>query len=245
MSGGAQNCIRAAAILPGMLHELLRANRDDLIERCRLKVSRRSSPPATETELQYGVPLMLDQLSEALVREEASPTSQEDCVFGYSLLTPGSEEADRTAALHGTELFRLGYTVDQVVHDYGDLCQAITELAKEIDAPITVDEFHTFNRLLDSSIATAVSTYVRHQHSSDAGDAAKVLHDRLGTLAEEQRMLLETALKALDALKLGNVGLMGATGTLLEDSLLKLRERIDRSLPEIRTASGMVTPPVL
>jgi hypothetical protein len=67
------------------------------------------------------------------------------------------------------------------------------------------------------------------------------LHDRLGTLAEEQRMLLDTALKALDALKVGNVGLMGATGTLLEDSLLKLRDLVDRSLPEIRTASGMVT----
>ena len=49
--------------------------------------------------------------------------------------------------------------------------------------------------------------------------------------------------KALDALKVGNIGLMGATGTLLEDSLLKLRTLIDRSLPEIRIASGMVTPP--
>jgi hypothetical protein len=243
MYGGAQKRIRVAVSLPGMLHELLRTNRDQLIERCRLKVSQRFSPPATATELQYGVPLMLDQLSEALVHEEESPTSQEDCVFGYSLRTPGSEEAGRTAGLHGTELFRLGYTVDQVVHDYGDLCQAVTELAREIDAPITVDEFHTFNRLLDSSIASAVSAYVRHQHSSDAGEAAKVLHDRLGTLAEEQRMLLDTALKALDALKVGNVGLMGATGTLLEDSLLKLRDLVDRSLPEIRTASGMVTLP--
>ena len=245
MYGGAQNRIRAAVRLPRMLSEMLRANRDQLIDRCRLKVSQRFSPPATAIELQYGVPLMLDQLSEALVREEASPTSQEDSVFGYSLRTSGSEEGGRTAALHGTELFRLGYTVDQVVHDYGDLCQAVTELAKETDAPITVDEFHTFNRLLDSSIASAVLAYVRQQHSFAAGDAAKVLHDRLGTLAEEQRMLLDTALKALDALKVGNIGLMGATGTLLEDSLLKLRQLIDRSLPEIRTASGMVTPPVL
>src|ERR1700704_6688196 len=111
-----------------MLHELLRTNRDNLIERCRLKVSQRSSPPATATELQYGVPLILDQMFEALVREEASPTPQEDAVFGYSADTPGSAEAVRTAALHGTELFKLGYSVDQVIHDYGDLCQAITEL---------------------------------------------------------------------------------------------------------------------
>jgi hypothetical protein len=226
-----------------MLYELLRTNRQNLIDRCRLKVSQRSSPPATAAELQYGVPLMLDQLFEALVREEASPTPQEDSVFGYARDTPGSIEAGRTAALHGSELFRLGYSVDQVVHDYGDLCQAITELAKEMDAPITVDEFHTFNRLLDNSIASAVSAFVRHQHSSTVGEGARVMHDRLGSLADEQRMLLDTALKALDALKVGNIGLMGATGTVLEDSLLKLRDLIDRSLPEIRTTSGMVSHP--
>jgi hypothetical protein len=226
-----------------MLYELLRTNRGNLIERCRLKVSQRSSPPATAAELQYGVPLMLDQLFEALVLEEESPTPQEDSIFGYSPETLGSAEAGRTAALHGGELFRLGYSVDQVVHDYGDLCQAITELAKEIDAPITVDEFHTFNRLLDQSIANAVSAYLRHQHSFNIGEGARVMHARLGSLADEQRMLLDTALKALDALKVGNIGLMGATGSVLEDSLLKLRELIDRSLPEIRTTSGMVSRP--
>jgi hypothetical protein len=226
-----------------MLYELLRTNRPNLIERCRLKVSQRDSPPATAAELQYGVPLMLDQLCAALVREEALPTPQEDAVFGYSPDTTVSIEAGRTAALHGSELFRLGYSVDQVVHDYGDLCQAITELAKEMDAPITVDEFHTFNRMLDQSIADAVSAYVRHQHSSNVGEGARVMHDRLGSLADEQRMLLDTALKALDALKVGNIGLMGATGTVLEDGLLRLRDLIDRSLPEIRTASGMVSHP--
>ena len=191
------------------------------------------------------MPLILDQLAEALACEEAAPTPQEDAIFGYSLETPGSVEASRAAGLHGTELFRLGYSVEQVVHDYGDLCQAITELAKEMDAPISVDEFHTFNRLLDQSIANAVSAYVRHQDASRANEGAKALHDRLGSLAEEQRMLLDTALRALDALKVGNIGLMGATGTMLEASLLKLRELADRALPEIRSESGMVSAPAL
>lgn len=228
-----------------MLTELLRANRENLIDRCRLKVAQRSSPPATANALQYGVPLMLDQLCEALVREEASPTPPEDATLGYSLETPGSVEADRTATLHGIELFRLGYSVEQVVHDYGDLCQAITELAREMDAPISVDEFHTFNRSLDRSIANAVSAYVRHQYAFHVDGGAKALHDRLGRLADEQRILLDTALRALDALKVGNIGLMGATGTVLEGTLLKLRDLIDRSLPEIRVASGMVTAPAL
>src|ERR1044071_7278261 len=89
-----------------MLTELLRANRENLIDRCRLKVAQRSSPAATATELQYGVPLILDQLFAALVCEEATPTSAEAAIFGYSLETPGSVEAGRTAGLHGSELFR-------------------------------------------------------------------------------------------------------------------------------------------
>jgi hypothetical protein len=226
-----------------MLHEFLRTHREDLIGRCRLKVSQRSSPPATESELQYGVPLILDQLSEALVCEETSSTPQEDSIFGNPSDTTVSVESERTAALHGTELFRLGYSVDQVVHDYGDLCQAVTELAKEMHAPVTVDEFHTFNRLLDNSIANAVSAHARHQHSSNFISGAEALHERIGTLADEQRLLLDTALKALDALKVGNIGVLGATGTVLEQSLLKLRDLIDRSLPEVRLASGMLTPP--
>ena len=145
-----------------MLQEFLRTNREDLINRCRLKVSRRSSPPASDAELQYGVPLILDQLVEALRCEKASPSAHEASIYGLSPNTPGWIESGRTAALHGTELLGLGYTVDQVVHDYGDICQSVTELAKEIKAPITLDEFHTFNRFLDNSIAYAVSAYRRH-----------------------------------------------------------------------------------
>ena len=105
-----------------------------------------------------------------------------------------------------------GYTVDQVVHDYGDICQAITELARERNAPVTVDEFHTLNRLLDNAIADAVSSYGQHRDESINAQGDQALHERIGTLAEEQRKLLGTALKALEALKVGNIGLRGLPG---------------------------------
>ena len=153
-------------------------------------------------------------------------------------------ESSRTAALHGAELLAKGYTVDQVVHGYGDICQSITELAKEKRAPITVDEFHTFNRLLDNAIADAVSSYGRHQVPlRPQHQRIRICTSGWGTLADEQRKLVETALKALEALKVGNIGLMGATGTVLEASLIKLRDLVDKSLPEIRLATGMTTPP--
>lgn len=220
-----------------MLHEFLSSNREELIRRCRAKVSQRSSPGVTCLELEHGVPVFLAQLVEALRHEEENP-AQHDGISGSK--APASVRS--RAGLHGKEMLREGYTVDQVVHDYGDICQAITELAKVRNAPVTVDEFHTLNRLLDNAIADAVFSYGHHHDRSNVFDAED-LHQRLGTLADEQRALLDTALKALDALKVGNIGLMGATGTLLEDTLMKLRALVDRSLPEIRLSSGMTTPP--
>ena len=212
-----------------MLHEFLTSHRQELLHRYRTKVTQRGSPSPSSPE--HGVPLFLGQLAEALRCEEL------DVSRGFS----ASAESSRTAALHGKELLASGYTVDQVVHGYGDICQAVTELAQEEDAPITVDEFHTFNRLLDNAIANAVASFGAHQGGGPR--EAHDLHARMGTLAEEQRLLLDTALKALDALKVGNIGLMGATGTLLEDSLLRLRDLIDKSLPEIRLSTGMTAPP--
>jgi hypothetical protein len=215
-----------------VLHEFLTSHREELITRCRSKAGQRDSP-AGSSELAHGVPLFLEQLVEALRVEESSRVPGETALA----------ESSRTAALHGRDLLNEGYTVDQVVHGYGDICQAITELAKQTNAPITVDEFHTVNRLLDDAIADAVASYGHHQDASVSAREAQDLHERMGTLADRQRHLLDTALKALDALKVGNIGLMGATGTLLEDSLLRLRDLIDKSLPEIRLSTGMTAPP--
>ena len=154
-----------------MLHEFLSANRNELIRRCRAKVSKRSAPPVTPSELEHGVPLFLDQLVEALRCEQENPASQHDGMLDSSGTTAASVENSRTAALHGKELLAQGYTVDQVVHDYGDICQAITELATETNVPVRVDEFRTFNRLLDNAISDAVSSFGRHRDESVAPGA--------------------------------------------------------------------------
>ena len=215
-----------------MLHEFLSANREELIRRCQSKARRRDTPATTPMTLDNGVPLFLKQLVAALRHEDEHGVG--------SLL---ELETTRTAALHGQELLALGYTVSQVVHGYGDICQAVTELAAERDAPVTVDEFHTFNRLLDDAIADAVSSYGDHRDSAVANQGAADLHERLGVLADEQRLLIDKALKALDALKAGNIGLKGATGGVLEDSLIQLRTLVDREHPALRLASGMTTAP--
>jgi hypothetical protein len=216
-----------------MLHEFLAVNREELIGRCRVKGSRRESPEPGAAPLDYGVPLFLAQLIETLRGEQ----EEEDRAPAYKRAF--AEESSRTAGLHGRELLALGYTVAQVVHGYGDICQSVTELAVERSAPITVEEFHTFNRMLDNAIADAVAAHGHHRDKSEADRGAADLHARLGALADEQRALLETALQAIAALKAGHAGLRGATGAVLEDSLARLRLLIDRSLPELRLGTGM------
>ena len=104
--------------------------------------------------------------------------------------SPVSSELGTTAALHGRELLQQGFTVDQVVHDYGDLCQAITDLAFERNAPIAIDEFRTLNRCLDNGIAEAVTEYAYQRNSDMTNTGVQALNERLGFLAHELRNLL-------------------------------------------------------
>jgi hypothetical protein len=215
-----------------MLHDFLSANRAELVRRCRAKAVARDPRAGSSGALEHGAPLFLDQLVVALRGEQQMPAS-----------AAAAEELRRTAAVRGKELLQCGYSVEQVVHDYGDICQAITEFAQEKREPVEVQEFSTLNRVLDEGIAGAVSSYGLHRDAS-AGARDRDLHQRMGTLADQQRTLVETALKALGAVRAGKVGPMGATGNLLEDSLVELRDLIDRSLPQIRLSTGMTTPPI-
>lgn len=149
-------------------------------------------------------------------------------------------EVGTTAALHGRELSLQGFTVEQVVHDYGDLCQAITDLAFERSAPIEIDEFRTLNRCLDNGIADAVSEYAFQRNALVENTGVKALNERLGFLAHELRNHLHVATLAVTAIKAGNVGMTGATGAVLDRSLIGMRSLIDRSLADVRVAAGML-----
>jgi hypothetical protein len=119
------------------------ANRAEILGRSRAKLVAREVPPPTEAELKGGLPLFLDQLI-AILRAEKGERSQ--ALGGVS----------DSATLHGGELLPIGLTVGQLVHDYGSICQSVTELADAYDVAITADEFQTFNRCLNDAIAQAV-----------------------------------------------------------------------------------------
>jgi signal transduction histidine kinase len=203
-----------------MLYEFVTTYRDPIIDRARQKLTARPWPSASPQELENGVPLFLTQLSETL-RSESTGAAH----------SPGAIGA--AATRHGRDLMALGFTVSQVVHDYGDICQAITDLAIEQHVPITTDEFKTLNGCLDTAIAEAVTEHARITANARSNDEL----ERSGHMAHEARDLLNTAFLAYQALRQGTVAINGSTGAVLGRSLMGLRDLIDSTLSEIRIAA--------
>ncbi|MEX2239947.1 MAG: hypothetical protein WD775_04540 [Burkholderiales bacterium] len=215
-----------------MLHEFLTANHQELINRCKDKAGARFEPSLSPATIDHGVPLFLQQLT-GILREEQLTDERPGNDQRLGKLLTDRNEMGRSAALQGTELMRLGYTLDQVVHGYGDVCQAITTLAVEQTTPISADEFRTLNRCLDNAIADAVTAFgSAGQVSIEA--QAETLSERLSKFSEEQQRLVDIAVHAYAAIKTGNVGMAGATGALLLHTLEELRALPARKLPGIR-----------
>jgi len=205
-----------------MLADFVIANRDAIIATARARVAARQCPEPSEAELRNGIPAFLDQLADTLRVAESS-----DLIDHAQI---GS-----SAGRHGQDLLRLGLTVGQVVHDYGDVCQAITALAVEQQVPIATEEFRTLNLCLDDAIAEAVTTYSLHRERAieDRGT------ERLGVLAHELRNVVNTAMLAFGTIQQGTVAVNGSTGVVLRRSLMGLRDLVDRSLADVRLDGGI------
>jgi signal transduction histidine kinase len=221
-----------------MMHEFLFNNRDDLIARCKSKVALRPKRAATDDQLKNGIPLFLDQLTRTLEAEQRNDDKSSLEISGSSggdLLA--LSEVGVSAATHGKALLTLGYSVDQVVHDYGDLCQAITDLAFERDAPFSIDEYRTLNRCLDNAIADAVSAFSVQRDSRIAEKTSTDSNQRLGFLVHELRNSLNVAKLATQAMEMGGLTITGATGAVLKRSHASMQQLIDSSLADVRNLS--------
>ena len=189
---------------------------------------RRFEPAEIPAGIDHGVPLFLQQLGDTLRLEQAAAARSNAGLEA----APSTSEFGSAAALHGAQLLRLGYSIDQVVHEYGDICQSVTAIAVEQNGKISADDFRMLNRCLDDAIADAVTSFGRARQTS-FNDQARSLRDRLSAFSDEHGRLMDIATQAYSAIRTGNVGLSGATGTLLTHTLSELRSLGERTLSEI------------
>jgi signal transduction histidine kinase len=212
-----------------MLHDFIVANRGEIIERTRALVRARTAPKSLEAKLEHGVPLFLTQLVSALTA--APPANPTPAVAAAT----SHQQISDSASLHGHELLRNGFTLAQVVHGYGDICQVVTSLAGETHAAISTADFHVFNLCLDDAIAAAVTAYgIERERALASEDVV-----RLGVFGHELRNLLTSAIIAFDVVRRGTVGLGGSTGAVLARSLAGLSTLIERTLAEVRLEAGL------
>jgi len=197
-------------------------------------MAERMDPSVLLARTPHGIPLFLQQLVDILRHERTTPARSES--ESEAALDPAALELGRSAALHGAQLMRQGFTVEQLVHGYGDVCQSVTELAVEHGAAISTDEFRILNRCLDNAIADAVASFTVEREIL-INDRVDNLHSRLEIFVLEKARLIDTAIHAFSAIKTVGVGVNGATGELLDHSLAELRSLTERTLPEVRSNS--------
>jgi diguanylate cyclase len=153
-------------------------------------VAGRSRSKLPSPELAHGIPVFLDQIIKTLAVEQMTDPLHE-LPESNDARSGADSDVNATATLHGRDLLEQGFTLEQVIRDYGDVCQAVTSLASETGAPISAREFHTFNRCLDDAMAAAVTEYSRRK-SNGSADAASAI--RLSAPGDHDFDHLESAL---------------------------------------------------
>jgi hypothetical protein len=163
--------------------------------------------------MDHGVRIFLSQLAKVLREEQRDPAQNG--------AANRSANAHIDATLHGQNLRKCGFTIEQVVHAYEDVCQAVTELTGGEGATLTVAEFHTLDRCLDNAIAEAVSSWSEERDTSLP--QAEGERDSL----REFSSLLGTAIVSFDALQAERVGSGDTTAAIFRNRLVEMRSLLD------------------
>jgi hypothetical protein len=198
-----------------MLEDFIVSHRDEVVARCHMKVRQRTNAPPTPVAIEHGVPVFLDELIAELRN-------------GLSM----HPDMTNTAAKHGHDMLLQGLTPAEVVHNYGDVCQVITEMAMEQHAPISSDDFRMLNRCLDDAIASAITQYGSERETT-AKETTAHETNHIRVLGDALRATIVSARAAFQAITEGKVGFAGSTGMVLERSLTAAEHLNDRMQAEV------------
>jgi hypothetical protein len=207
------------------LHEDLSAHRERVLNRW-AEIVRGTLVPATMSnpEIVDHLPQFLSAVIVAL-REDA----------GLDSAGPNPEESD-TAAIHGEQRLRLGFSLDAVVREYGALEESIVETARSTGAEITFRELKVVSNAIIAGIAQAVSEYTRQRDAEQLRQA----NEHFAFIAHELRNPLSTATIAFELLeKRGQLPADSRAVVSLKRSLQRTSELMEQTLRIARVASGI------
>ncbi|CAN5573214.1 hypothetical protein BH09MYX1_BH09MYX1_29680 [soil metagenome] len=141
-----------------------------------------------------------------------------------------------TAAGHGAQRLRLGFSLDSVVREYGALRDAIVAIAEEDGETPTLPELHVLFDCIIDGIARAVSEYTQQRDA----ELVRQANEHFAFIAHELRNPLNSASVSLQVLS--ERGLLPAAHPLvgaLERGLFRTSELVDQTLAIAQVASGI------
>jgi signal transduction histidine kinase len=139
---------------------------------------------------------------------------------------------------HALTRVRLGFNIDQLVHEFILLRRVLAEVAREEKLPFDDRQAERIADVIDAAIATSVRSYV----DSRDFETRRTQAEHIGFLTHELRNPLGAAtLAASQARRLGRLSaLQLRTLDLLDRSHLRLRDLIDKVLLTERFEAGKV-----
>lgn len=219
-----------------MLHDFINSNRSEILEKCAVLSDFKGDREPSQVESLGQIQVFIDQLVEKLRVEDAliravSSRSTEASSPALESTASLENEMAASASTHGGELHEQGFSVDEVIRNYGSVCQAVTTLASETNESITASEFRCMNFCLDDAIANAVLAFFRLElgRVKKNSDLQRRVRNHLSLdVIAEMLSNTESALLAHTALRSGKIGIDGSTGKLLESSLKRLKTLVNQ-----------------
>jgi signal transduction histidine kinase len=208
-----------------LLHEVLAAKNDEVMTRWRANVRGTIAPEAMlPIELVNHLPKFVREIVAAL-RVDAGAASS----------VPSPEDSG-TAADHGEQRLRLGFSLDAVVREYGVLRDAIVATARDAGAQITFRELQVVSDAIISGIAHAVTEYTQQRDA----ELMRQANEHFAFVAHELRNPLSSATMAFQVLKMkGLIPAEGRSVRALERGLRSTSELVEQTLKAARVASGI------
>ncbi len=205
-------------------HEVLAARSEEVMFRWKMSVQGTLAPESMPAiELLDHLPMFLSEVIEVLREDRSTEHGLPD-------------EVSQTAADHGEQRLRLGFSLDSVVREYGVLRDAIIATVRHAGAELSFRELQVIFDATINGIAHAVSEYSRQRDA----ELYRQHNEHVAFLAHELRTPLSSARMAFTVLqRAGHLPADLRAAAVLDRGLQRMQEGIDHSLNVARTASGI------
>jgi signal transduction histidine kinase len=206
------------------LHELVAARQSEILNRWMEHVRGTLAPESiSHIELVDHMPDFLASLVAAM-RVDAG------------VAAPVAIDSPAAAAEHGEHRLRLGFSLDEVVREYGALVDAVIATARTAGHDPTTRELQVLFGFVVAGMARAVTEYAAERDA----ELQRQANAHFAFVAHELRNPLSAAASSLHALRFQNlVPADHAAVDRLDRGLRRATELVDQSLRSARIASGV------